>query len=397
MHRIIFQYYIIYIYLLKMNIFIWAPFIQKVGTTTNVENLINSLIKFPKKKNYKIDLINVFGEWDGYEFSNEKVNKISLLNYKFLKNNKKKGFLISRLFTILIIILSVIPLTKLLKKKNYDFLFVHLITSLPIFLSSFLKNNTRLILNIAGFPKLTLIRSFYWKFFQRNIYKIVCPSYETKNLLLEKKIFNEKKLVVIKDPHISVKNIIRKKNIKLTKQRNLARNIVSIGRLTKQKNYIFLLEAFKKILSLKSDLHLTIIGEGEDRKLIEDKIKNLEITSSVTLEGYQDNVYKYLNNALCYFSTSLWEGPDLAMLDAASLNIPIICSDCQSGRKEFIDNNKRGYIFETNNMNSLIETYKIFFKEDKSELKKKLIESKKEVKNFTQFRYYLNLKKILYN
>ena len=45
-----------------MNIFIWAPFLQKVGTTSNVENLINSFLKFSKKKDFKIDLINVFGE-----------------------------------------------------------------------------------------------------------------------------------------------------------------------------------------------------------------------------------------------------------------------------------------------------------------------------------------------
>ena len=167
--------------------------------------------------------------------------------------------------------------------------------------------------------------------------------------------------------------------------------------LTKQKNYIFLLDAFKKILSLKNDLHLIIIGEGEERELIENKIKKLEISNYVSLKGYQDNVYKYLNNSLCYFSTSLWEGPDLAMLDAAFLNVPIICSDCKSGRKEFIENNKRGYIFKTNDMSSLIQAFDIFFKEDIIELKKKVIESKKEVKNFTQFRYYLNLIKILNN
>ena len=63
-----------------MNILIWAPFLQKVGTTTNVEGLINSLTKY--SKNYQIDLINVFGEWDDYKFESENVKKISLL-----KNN----------------------------------------------------------------------------------------------------------------------------------------------------------------------------------------------------------------------------------------------------------------------------------------------------------------------
>ena len=380
-----------------MNIFIWAPFIQKVGTTTNVENLISCLLRFSKKNTYKIDLINVFGEWDNYEFDETKINKISLLNIKFLKKNKKNGFLRSRFYTILIIFLSIIPLIRILNKKKYDFLFVHLITSLPIFLTGFINKNTKLILNIAGFPKLTFLRSFFWKFFQKNIYKVICPSTETKNLFIEKKIFNKEKLSVIKDPHINVKKIIQMKNIEVNNHLNPNRNIVSIGRLTKQKNYTFLLEAFKKILSFKNDLHLIIIGEGEERELIESKIKKLEISSHVSLKGYQDNVYKYLNNSLCYFSTSLWEGPDLAMLDAAFLNVPIICSDCKSGRKEFIENNKRGYIFKTNDMSSLIQAFDIFFKEDIIELKKKVIESKKEVKNFTQFRYYLNLIKILNN
>ncbi len=264
-------------------------------------------------------------------------------------------------------------------------------------MTGFIKKETKLILNIAGFPKLTLMRSLFWKLFQNRIYKIICPSNETKDMLLEKKIFNENKLLVIKDPHINVKEIIKKKNILSEKNLNLSKNIVAIGRLTKQKNYFFLLEAFKNILNIKKDIHLTIIGEGEDRNLIEKKIRDLEIDKNVTLEGYQKNIYKYLNNPLCYFSASLWEGPDLAMLDAAFLNVPIICSDCKSGRKEFIESNKRGYIFKTNNMNSLISAFELFFRDNDLEIKKKLLEAKREVKNFTQFRYYLNLKKILIN
>ena len=378
-----------------MNIFIWSPFIQKVGTTSNVENSIHSLLKFSKKKNYNIDLINVFGEWDEYEFKDKRVNKTPLLNFEYLKKIKKNGFLRSRIFTILIIILSIIPLARLLKKKNYDFLFVHLITSLPIFLINFLDIKVKLILNIAGFPKLTFLRSFFWKYFQKNIYKVVCPSYETQNLLIKKKIFERKKINVIKDPHIKVRKIILKKNVKVDMKLRARKNIISIGRLTKQKNYIFLLEVFKKILSLRNDLHLIIIGEGEDRKLIENKIKNLNITNHVSLEGYQDNIYKYLDNSICYFSASIWEGPDLAMLDAAFLNVPIICSDCKSGRKEFIEDNKRGYIFKTNDINSSTEAFKLFFEEDALELKKKLIKSKKEVRNFTPYRYYLHLSKII--
>ena len=262
-------------------------------------------------------------------------------------------------------------------------------------MAKFFKNKPKLVLHISGFPKLTFLRSSFWKNNQKNIYKVICPSLETQNLLIEKNIFDKTKLTVIKDPHIIPSHIIKMKKISYDKNLEFNNNIIAIGRLTKQKNYIFLLEVFSRLLDIKNDLRLTIIGEGEDRKLIENKIQSLGIKQYVSLEGFQKNVYKYLNNSMCYFSTSLWEGPDLAMLDAAFSNVPIICSDCKSGRKEFIENNNRGYIFKTNDINSAVKTFKIFLKNEKSEIKKKLIRAKKEVKNFTQFKYYLELKKIL--
>ena len=75
-----------------MKILIWSPFLQKVGTTSNVNNLINATTKYSNQELDSIDLINVYGEWDNYEFNNNKVNKISLLNFYFLKKLKKKWF-----------------------------------------------------------------------------------------------------------------------------------------------------------------------------------------------------------------------------------------------------------------------------------------------------------------
>ncbi len=378
-----------------MNILIWSPFLQKVGTTSNVYNLINAMTKYSYQELDSIDLINVFGEWDEYEFNNKKVNKISLFNFDFLKKIKKNGFIRSRLFTFLIIILCFFPLFNLLRKKNYDFFFIHLITFLPIFLARFIKSKLKIILHISGFPKLTFLRSYFWKNNQKYIYKIICPSLETQNLLIKKNIFDKNKLKVIKDPHISPSHIIKMKN--RANKKKLNHNILAIGRLTKQKNYIFLLEVFSKILAFKNNLRLIIVGEGEDRELIEKKIDSLGIKEYVKLEGFQKNIYKYLENSVCYFSTSLWEGPDLAMLDSAFLNIPIICSDCKSGRKEFIGDNYRGYIFKTNDINSAVKVFERFLNDENSEIKKKLVRAKKEVKNFTKFRYFLELEKILSN
>ena len=83
------------------------------------------------------------------------------------------------------------------------------------------------------------------------------------------------------------------------------------------------------------------------------------------------------------------------MLDSAFLNVPIICSDCKSGRKEFIGKNKRGYIFKTNDLKSLLDQFNNFLNERPENLKEKLIEAKKEVRNFSLFRYYLKITKLL--
>ena len=286
---------------------------------------------------------------------------------------------------------------EIIKEKKLQFYICSLNYFTTNFISWFNKKKTKLILSIAGFPKLTFLRSFFWKSFRGNIFKVICPSHETKQLLSELKIFNEDKLQVIKDPHISARNILKKKTIELNDRIIQNNNIISIGRLTRQKNYIFLLEGFKKILNIKNDLHLTIIGDGEDKKKLEKKIEELKISPYVTLAGFQKNIYNYLNNAMCYVSSSLWEGPDLAMLDAAFLNVPLICSDCKSGRKEFINKNERGYIFKTNDLNSFVQTFDKFLNEDKINLKKKILESKKEVKNFTRFRYYKQISSILEN
>ena len=63
--------------------------------------------------------------------------------------------------------------------------------------------------------------------------------------------------------------------------------------------------------------------------------------NKIKLIDYELNIYKYLKKSNFYISTSIWEGSSLAMVDAAYVGIPILCSDCPSGRREFIDNNEK--------------------------------------------------------
>ncbi len=170
---------------MKKNYF-WSPHINpQVATLKSVSNSLNSLARYEKKsKNF---LINVFGEWDEYNFQD--VSKINLISKKNLKNKKFRGFINSRLLYLSIFFSSYFPLKKILNKDKPDFLIIHLITSIPILLFIFNKFKTELILRISGHPKLNFFRFCLWKIASAKIKYVVCPTEETKNFLLKKKDF----------------------------------------------------------------------------------------------------------------------------------------------------------------------------------------------------------------
>ena len=376
------------------NIFVWSPFTSKIGTVSNVVNSSYSLIKFSKLKNFNVKIINVFGEWNNFSSEIEKkgINIIELNSAKFISQWNKEGFIKSRFSYILIIIFSFLPLLKLIKKEEPNYLIVHLITSLPLILFTYFNYKTKLILSIAGHPKINFIRKFIWKLSSKKICKIICPSIELKKILISHNIFDENKIEVIHDPHLEIKKINLLKNEKLedTFFEN-SKVLISIGRLTRQKNYTFLISNFKK-LSLKYDnIKLLIIGNGEEKKILQNIIAKLQIENKVKLIEYEKNIYKYLKKSNYYISTSKWEGSSLAMIDAAFVGLPILCSNCPTGRKEFINDNERGFLFNEGDSENFLNKFNEMYEMNFDELKIKLVKAKKETKKFTLLNHFMKL------
>ena len=160
----------------KVKILIWAPFISKVGTVNNVINSAYSLLKFSKKKFFEISLINSTGEWKDYknELYDKGLNSVDFFNLKSFNKIKKEGFYKSRLAYIFIFFVSLFPLLKYLKKEKPDFLNIYLVTSLPLLLFSLFNFKTKLILNIAGHPKVNFFRKFLWQKCSDKISYVIC-------------------------------------------------------------------------------------------------------------------------------------------------------------------------------------------------------------------------------
>jgi glycosyltransferase involved in cell wall biosynthesis len=251
-------------------------------------------------------------------------------------------------------------------------------------------------LHIAGHPKLNFFRKILWKISAKNIFKVICPSEELKIFLLNNGIFSHEQLNVIEDPHLDVNKINKLKNQELKDSFfQEGKIIIAIGRITKQKNYSFLIRNFKKLLLKYDDIKLMIIGNGEEENHLKYLISELNIKDKVKLLDNQTNIYKYLKNSNYYISSSIWEGSSLAMIDAAFIGIPILCSDCPTGRKEFIGKNERGFLYKQNDSNDFLNSFANMYSSRSVDIKNKIINAKKRSKRFTPFKSFLKLNKIL--
>ena len=377
-----------------MKIFYWSPFFTKVATISAVLNSAESLMRYKNKNDYDVTIINAIGEWNDYK---KKINKNVLIKDLFVKDFTKlipKGnFIKSRLSYIFIFVASLPRLLSLINKEKPDYFIIHLITSLPIFLSPFFNKKTKIILRISGFPKLNYLRRIFWKLYSKRIYKITCPTQSTLQTIKESKIFDTNKVILLRDPIINVKNIKSKINQIVDKNLINEKYILGIGRLTKQKNFKLLLKFFFQLNKKYPEYKLYILGEGEERVMLNNIIDKYKLKSKAFLLGHQDNVYKYLQYSECFILSSLWEDPGFVLIEAGAMNTNIISSDCPNGPKEIVSD--QDFLFSNNSCDDLLKKFEIYKNKTTIELNSQKINIKKRIRFFTSFQHYKKFNLIL--
>ena len=130
--------------------------------------------------------------------------------------------------------------------------------------------------------------------------------------------------------------------------------IISVGRLTKQKDYATLINALS-IVNKKQQARLIILGEGEDRNELTSLITKLNLQDYVDLAGFVDNPYAYMAKSNVYVLSSLWEGLPNTLIEAMAVGLPIVATDCKSGPKEILLNGKYGWLSPTGSASSIAE------------------------------------------
>ena len=119
--------------------------------------------------------------------------------------------------------------------------------------------------------------------------------------------------------------------------------IIAIGRLTEQKGYPHLLEAFKNILS-QQPARLFIIGSGQDQAKLEKLVANYGIGENVCLAGVLRNPLPYLAKSDVFVLSSFYEGFPNAMVEAMALAVPVVATNCPSAVSDIITDGFSGLL-----------------------------------------------------
>lgn len=170
---------------------------------------------------------------------------------------------------------------------------------------------------------------------------IVCVSNYVKEVF-EKKFFSSNSIVVKYNPVDEI-DIVKKASetcdIKRTKNLILG----TIGRLTEQKGYLRLLQCINEVKKINDDFCLWIIGDGNERPVLEQYINQNNLNDNVKLLGFHSNPYKYLAKSDAFICSSYAEGFSTAATESLILGKPIFTVEC-SGMKELFGNYKCGEI-----------------------------------------------------
>lgn len=382
---------------MKKKIFFWSPMLGNVGTIKATTNSAEAISQY---SDYDVYLLNVFGEFNFYK---NNLNNIKVLNiFSFLTFLPTTG-MISKICIYFFSLLSSPLFFYYVYKLKPSIIICNLVGYLPLVLKLFNKK-IKIFNSIQGYPRFSFVRKILW-----NLLYVKSDLLITMTELTKNKIRNQfpdiKNITKINNPVIDdslfkkSRIILDKEILKIFKNNKI---IVSIGRLTRQKNFSELLDGYnlfqKKIKreGIENKYYLFILGSGEDINKLENlrSYKNIE---NLKFLGFQKNPFNILKHADLYISSSLWEDPGHTLIEASALRVPIITSKCESGPIEFYNNNN-SMTYNCHNAIELSEhIYNHFINKNytSDDLDIKLSNGKKLSQKFTKESYYNDLQRYI--
>ena len=307
---------------------------------------------------------------------NYKINLIYHKNQRYTNFGRRKKF----------IICSFLLFLELLKNKNAVVFcfqgnaycaFICKLFSVKLIL----RSNT----SPSGWSK-NIIKVFFYKIIYGLADKIIVNSYEFK------KEFNRKLGLApacIYNP-LNKKEIINlsKKKINLSFFKKNFLNIISVARLSNQKDHLTLIKVVNELKN-KINIRLLLVGSGNEFKFISNYIAEKKLSKIIKITRFKKNPFPYMAKSNLFVLSSKYEGSPNVLLEALTLKKFVISSNCPTGPKEILDNGKGGLLFKTGDKNDLRNKI-LFFYQNRSKCRKLILFGNKRL---SRFNLNLNLNK----
>jgi N-acetylgalactosamine-N,N'-diacetylbacillosaminyl-diphospho-undecaprenol 4-alpha-N-acetylgalactosaminyltransferase len=250
-------------------------------------------------------------------------------------------------------------LANYLKKQQFDYVidFRHRINPKMewVFLN-FIYRNLKCIYTIHSSRIETYLSESNWiakQIFQKTVNVVVVSNFIKQKI--ESK-FSPKSIAVIPNS-ISIPSLSY--NNKMSFE-----YIIAVGRLVPLKQFDKLIESYSQSNLPKKNIHLLILGVGNEQANLEKKITDLKLEAVVHLVGFKESVLDYIYNAKFLVLSSQYEGFPMTILEALSIGTPVVSFDCESGPNEMIIDNHNGILVENQNFTELTRKMNIFVEDE---------------------------------
>ncbi len=207
---------------------------------------------------------------------------------------------------------------------------------------------------------------------------------ESDKIKIDKKFNIES--IVINNP----KSFVSKEISDLTKN-----NFLAAGRFNYVKGYDLLIEAFSIFAQKNKNWTLTIVGEGEDKDKIIKLVKQLNLEDRVKIDGFTNDIKKYMLNSSVYLLSSRWEGMPMVVLEAYEMGLPIISFDIDA-MKELTNGIQTGIIVEKYNVNKYAQAMEKLAS-DKEEIQRLANNARKKSEDYSYEKIGEKWKELLNN
>lgn len=130
--------------------------------------------------------------------------------------------------------------------------------------------------------------------------------------------------------------------------------ILGVGRLAPEKDYPTLIKAFAQVRA-RYAARLMILGEGEERPVLQALVAELGLAGQVELPGFVLNPFPYLARSAVFVLSSRYEGLPGALIQAMALGTPVVATDCRSGPAEILDGGRYGPLVAIGDVDALAQ------------------------------------------